>query len=221
MPRITGLLERSKIAQRLCHVLPYRVRVEVEKRTYTSAPSLQQWAREVMNRDIEAFVESLDPRRLNVVEVSGKIRSAYPWASYTRLEYPKFDLCDPAPTHNGRYDLVICEQVLEHVENPVTAVGNLKALCAPGGMVLVSTPFLIRIHPHPNDFWRFTPDGLKKLLDCQGLRVEWVRSWGNRAAVRGNFRVWAPYRPWQSLRNEPDVPVVVWALARLAGASEA
>ena len=174
-----------------------------------------------MNRDVEVLLESLDPRQLNVVEVSGSIRSGYPWASYTRLEYPEFDLSDPALTHDGRYDLVICEQVLEHVENPLTAVSNLKALCAPRGRLLVSTPFLIRIHGYPQDFWRFTPDGLKKLLECQGLRVEWVRSWGNRAVIRGNFRVWAPYRPWRSLKNEPDLPVVVWALAHVADGAEA
>jgi SAM-dependent methyltransferase len=174
-----------------------------------------------MNRDIDALFASLDPKKLSVIEVSGCDRSNYPWASYTRTEYPEFDLCDPSATHNGRYDLVICEQVLEHVENPVTAVRNLKALCAPDGMLLVSTPFLIRIHPTPQDFWRFTPEGLKKLLECQGLRVEWVHSWGNRAVVRRNFRVWARYRPWQSLKNEPNFPVMVWALAHVADAPEA
>jgi SAM-dependent methyltransferase len=173
-----------------------------------------------MNRDIEALFQSLDPSGLNVAEISGRRRSAYPWASYPRLAYPEFDLCDSPATH-GHYDLVICEQVLEHVENPVTAVDTLKALCAPSGMLLVSTPFLIRIHNYPTDFWRFTPDGLRKLLECRGLHVEGVRSWGNRAVVRANFRVWALYWPWRSLKNEPDLPVVVWALARLANGSEA
>lgn len=167
-----------------------------------------------MNRDIEALLASLRPSQLSVVEVSGRIRSGHPWRSYTRLEYPEFDLCDPSRPQPGRYDLVICEQVLEHVENPLTAVGNLKALCAPGGLLLVSTPFLIPIHPNPGDFWRFTPDGLRKLLECQGLHVEWVRSWGNRAAVRANLRVWAPYWPGRSLKNRPGAAVQVWALAR-------
>lgn len=227
----TSALQRSKIARGLWHLVPFAVRDAVWKTTYRvlaelrapifGATSVRQWQREVMNRDVETLFQSLGPRGLSVVEVSGMIRSGYPWASYRRLEYPEFDLCDPSPTHDGRYDLVICEQVLEHVENPVTAVGNLKALCAPGGLLLVSTPFLIRIHPDPGDFWRFTPDGLKKLLECQGLRVEWVRSWGNRAVVRGNFRVWAPYWPGRNLKNDPDLAVQVWALARMGDVSEA
>lgn len=226
--RLTGRLQHSGIARRLWHGLPYRMRVDVARRVEGAAktlfpptPALRQWLREVMNRDIEALFQSLDRSELNVLEVSGAIRSDYAWGSYTRVEYPEFDLCDPALPDIGRYDLVICEQVLEHVEDPITAVRNLKALCAPGGMLLVSTPFLVRVHPNPRDFWRFTPDGLKKLLECQGLRAEWVRSWGNRAVVRRNFGVWPPYRRWRSLRNEPDIPVVVWALARRDDAPEA
>lgn len=226
MPLDTAL-RRSNVARRLWHVLPYRVRDEVWKSTYRGRwvrdvfHTHGHWVREVMRRDIEALIELLDPSGLNVVEVSGGRRSGYPWASYTQLAYPEFDLCDPPATHGGHYDLVICEQVLEHVDNPVTAVHTLKALCAPGGMLLVSTPFLIRIHHHPADYWRFTPDGLRKLLECQGLHVEWVRSWGNRAAVRRNLRVWVHYWPWRSLKNDPDVPVMVWALARSTDASEA
>jgi hypothetical protein len=66
----------------------------------------------------------------------------------------------------------------------------------------------------PEDYWRFTPDGLRLLLARPGFEVEWVKSWGNKSAVAGNLRRWAFYRPWRSLRNRPDTPLVVWALAR-------
>src|SRR5215216_7491255 len=51
-------------------------------------------------------------------------------------------------------------------------------MCRPGGLVLVNMPFLIRIHDHPGDYWRFTPDGSRFLLTAVGLDVQWVRSWG-------------------------------------------
>jgi hypothetical protein len=107
---------------------------------------------------------------------------------------------------------VICEQVLEHVIDPWRAAGNLQRMCRPGGLVLVNMPFLIRIHDHPGDYWRFTPDALRFLLTAVGLDVQWVRSWGNRSCVRANFDVWRRYRPWHSLRNEDPLPVVVWRL---------
>ena len=64
------------------------------------------------------------------------------------------------------------------------------------------------------DYWRFTPRGLRTLLEGAGLEVERVESWGNRECVIGNFSRWSAYRRWHSMRNEPDFPVQVWAVAR-------
>ena len=64
------------------------------------------------------------------------------------------------------------------------------------------------------DYWRFTPRGLRTLLERSGIEVEEVGSWGNRDCVVGNFDKWPAFRWWHSLRNEPDLPVQVWAFAR-------
>jgi len=176
------------------------------------APPERQWLRQAMNREVDELFRSLDPPALDAVEVSGKLHGDKPWRSYTRLEYPAFDLCDPPPALES-FDLVICEQVLEHVPDPCAAAATLAALCRPGGRLLVSTPFLLRIHDHPGDYWRFTPDGLRILLEANGMSVAWVHSWGNRAAVRANLNRWKPYRRWRSLDNDERTPIVVWALA--------
>jgi SAM-dependent methyltransferase len=167
--------------------------------------------RQIMNRDVDDVLRTLPPEDFDAVEVSGRLRGELPWKSYTALEYPAFDLCAGTPSQS--FDLVICEQVLEHVPDLFTAVKNLFALCRPGGLLLVSTPFLLRIHGTPDDFWRFTPNGLKQLLEQGGFDVKWVRSWGNRSCVRRNLRRWLPYQSWRSLRNDSETPMVVWALA--------
>ena len=64
------------------------------------------------------------------------------------------------------------------------------------------------------DYWRFTPRGLRTLLERAGLEVDAVGSWGNRRCVAGNLDHWPAYRRWHSLRDEPDLPVQVWAFAR-------
>jgi SAM-dependent methyltransferase len=151
-----------------------------------------------------------------VVEISGHLRALWPWRSYTSLIYPEVDLCDRRTWPARQFDLVICEQVLEHVPDPTTAVEGLLALCRPTGFVYVSTPFLIRVHDDPHDYWRFTPLGLETLLRSQGLEPLWVRSWGNRQAIVANFDRWVARFPWQSLKSEPKLPVVVWALAQPA-----
>jgi 2-polyprenyl-3-methyl-5-hydroxy-6-metoxy-1,4-benzoquinol methylase len=170
--------------------------------------------REVMNRAADDFFSTLPPETHDAVEVSGRLRADLPWRSYARLEYPEFDLSDGSKAPGPAYDVVICEQVLEHVPDPVVAADNLRLLCRGGGRLYVSTPFMVKIHGAPGDYWRFTPDGLRVLLERAGFAVESIESWGNRACVRGNLGRWLPYRRWHSLRNEPDFPLMVWAVAR-------
>jgi SAM-dependent methyltransferase len=157
--------------------------------------------------------EELDPESLNAAEVSGCTWCFLPWGSYSKLSFPAFDLCTPPDPLPGPFDLVICEQVLEHVVDPLTAVRTLRQLCKPDGYVFVSTPFLVRLHNDPGDYWRFTPAGLERLLRSQGLNPVWVRSWGNREVIVANFDTWVRRLPWQPIRNEPHLPAVVWALA--------
>lgn len=166
---------------------------------------------------MDAHIAALGPQRLRAAEISGDSHSGKGWREYVTLDYPEFDLCAPLADHET-YDVVICEQVIEHVVDPFLAAENLRGLCAPGGHVIVSTPFLIKVHELPlygmPDYWRFTPRGLRTLLERAGLEVDEVRSWGNRRVIAGNLDRWTAYRPWHSLRNEPDIPVQVWAFAR-------
>jgi SAM-dependent methyltransferase len=166
-----------------------------------------------MLHDERAYVDGLDRSRLRAVECSSATWSTHGWAAHTSLEYPEFDLCSPPPDHET-YDVVFCEQVLEHVVDPIRAARTLFDLCAPGGRVVVSTPFLVRVHKAPGDYWRFTDDGLRLLLERAGLEVEVVKQWGNRRAVAGNLWRWPAQRWWRSLSNVDDAPVVVWAYAR-------
>jgi hypothetical protein len=176
-----------------------------------------QWQRVKMNEDVSRFIDALDPSLRSAAEISGSAHKRKPWKSHVSLNYPDFDLCAPL-AGQGPFDVVICEQVIEHVVDPCTAAANLRGLSSPGGHVVVSTPFLVRIHDLPGyglkDYWRFTPRGLRTLLERAGLEVQTVGSWGNRSCVVGNFDRWPAYRRWHSLRSEPDLPVQVWAFAR-------
>jgi SAM-dependent methyltransferase len=177
-----------------------------------------QWQRVALNDAVGRHLDALGPAGLTAAEISGSAQGERPWRSFTSLDYPAFDLCAPLADDIGPFDVVVCEQVLEHVIDPCAAADNLRRLVVPGGHVVVSTPLLIRVHELPAygmpDYWRFTPRGLRTLLERAGLEVDEVGSWGNRRVVVGNLERWPAYRRWHSLRNEPDVAVQVWAFAR-------
>jgi SAM-dependent methyltransferase len=176
-----------------------------------------QWQRVVLNQVVRERLISLSPATCDAAEISGDARADLDWRSFTSLDFPAFDVCAPRGDE-GTYDVVICEQVIEHVIDPFLAVRNLRALTRPGGYVIVSTPFLIRVHELPaygmRDYWRFTPNGMRQLLESAGLTVEEIGSWGNRRVVVGNFDRWPSFRRWHPLGNEPDLPVQVWGIAR-------
>lgn len=182
-----------------------------------AATAVDHWQRKVLYESVDAHIDALGPSGLRAAEISGENHAAKPWMEFTNLDYPAFDLMAPVEDPH-RFDVVICEQVLEHVDDPWTAAANLGRLCVPGGHVIVSTPFLVRIHELPEygmrDYWRFTPRGLRVLLEAGGLEVSAVQSWGNRECVVGNLSRWSAYRRWHSLRNEPDLAIQVWAFAR-------
>jgi SAM-dependent methyltransferase len=177
-----------------------------------------------MSDAIDAHIASLDPASRSAAEISGESHADKSWREYTSLMYPDFDLCAPIEDR-GRFDVVICEQVLEHVDDPWGAAANLRQLAVPGGHVIVSTPFLIKVHELAlfalRDYWRFTPRGLRTLLDSAGLVVDTVETWGNRRCVIGNLRRWSAYRRWHPLHNDPDLAVQVWAFARNPGNHQA
>ena len=183
---------------------------------------LEQWQRVPLIKAVNDHVQRLGPERLEAAEISGADHAGKPWKRFQSLDYPEFDLCAPLATElSGAFDVVLCEQVVEHVVDPNAAAANLRGLVRPGGHVIVSTPFLIRVHELPEygmrDYWRFTPRGLQTLLERAGLEVDDVGSWGNRRVIAGNLYHWPAYRRWHTLHNEADMPVQVWAFAHNPG----
>lgn len=68
-----------------------------------------------------------------------------------------------------RFDVVISTETVEHVRDWRTVISNLKNLCAPGGVIIVTTCMPGHYyHPHPDDFWRYTPEDFREIFsDCR------------------------------------------------------
>jgi SAM-dependent methyltransferase len=170
-----------------------------------------------MDRATDELVHALRPETLRVLEVSAGPASRWRsmgFHSYEAAEYPAYDVC-AGPLRMAAFDLVIAEQVFEHLSDPEAAARSVYEMVRPGGHALITTPFLFKLHDAPIDCTRWTPLGLRVLLDRAGFYQLHVGSWGNHACVVANFARSVVYEPRRhSLENDPDLPVVVWALAR-------
>ena len=63
-----------------------------------------------------------------------------------------------------RFKTIICMSVLEHCRDPFKMAKNIQALMADDGILLISVPFSWEIHGFPDDYWRFTPSGVRMLF---------------------------------------------------------
>jgi SAM-dependent methyltransferase len=79
------------------------------------------------------------------------------------------------PLPSGSVDLVMSTQVLEHVEDPRAYLAECARVLRPGGKLLLSTHGLMYYHPDPEDYWRWTCAGLRRLLEDQGFGVVELR----------------------------------------------
>ena len=68
------------------------------------------------------------------------------------------------PFVDDSVDAVICEFVLEHLPGPERVVKEIKRILKPGGLVYVAVPFVASFHSSPEDYYRWTKPGLRRLV---------------------------------------------------------
>jgi hypothetical protein len=67
---------------------------------------------------------------------------------------------------DGEIGTALCLDTLEHCADPMAACRELRrVVSADRGTVVISSVMLMPIHGYPSDYWRFTPEGLRLLLD--------------------------------------------------------
>lgn len=87
------------------------------------------------------------------------------------------------PREAEQADLLLCTEALEHVPDPDAFLKEAYRCLKPGGQLLATVPFAARWHFVPFDYWRFTPSGLKRLLEDAGFCNVKVWARGNALTV--------------------------------------
>jgi 2-polyprenyl-3-methyl-5-hydroxy-6-metoxy-1,4-benzoquinol methylase len=117
--------------------------------------------------------------------VNGSLRPIY--ESWNPAEYVGIDIeygpgvdiiCDAEDIlerfGKNSFDIVVSTELLEHVRNWRKVVSNLKNVCKPGGIIIITTrSFGHHYHGFPYDFWRYEIDDMKYIFsDCNIDKIE-------------------------------------------------
>ena len=147
---------------------PAKRRAPKHHTTYAVRAPLLRWLREE-----GALAARTHGKTLRILDVGCGDKPYYPFFADAAAEYvgvdvvpgPQVDLIggiEAIPVPDASFDLVLCTQVLEHVDDPARAVAELRRVTAPGGRVLLSTHGVQMYHPSPGDYWRWTRTGLER-----------------------------------------------------------
>lgn len=118
-------------------------------------------------------------------------------ASYVAIDLPAADggayamppdvhgSAEALPFASESFDALACFEVLEHVDDPLTAMAEAMRVLRPGGLYVVSVPFIYPLHDRPRDFRRYTPFGLRRSLSEAGFQVVAIRPMLDSIEVAG------------------------------------
>ena len=71
----------------------------------------------------------------------------------------------------GSAGTVLCIETFEHVFAVSKAFDEVFRLLKPGGIFVITSPLNFRIHGYPDDYWRMTPNCLRRHLEPYAARV--------------------------------------------------
>jgi SAM-dependent methyltransferase len=74
------------------------------------------------------------------------------------------------PFKDNVFDFVLAFNIVEHLSRRKEVLGEVYRVLKPGGELIGIIPFLVNVHPDPNDYIRLTDQGLAALFTEIGYR---------------------------------------------------
>lgn len=117
-------------------------------------------------------------------EQEGDLRPLFPGREYIGTDFREGPGVDRVEDLRGltfgdeEVGTAICLDTLEHCADPPMACRELARVTKPGGVCVISSVMLFGIHGYPQDFFRFTPEGFRTMLE-QGFDRTWVGAVGS------------------------------------------
>jgi SAM-dependent methyltransferase len=160
-------------------------------------PNLYPWhfqwlGGKALYADLKAILPSLKGR---VLDVGCGDRPYESWLvgadEYIGIDIrngPKVDFVidhtKPWPLDDDTFDVVLCTQVLEHVPHTEQLLRSIQQVMKPGGVLIVTAPFIYNAHGIPEDYHRFSVYGMEKLLS-ESFEIVETKSLGGIGSTVG------------------------------------
>jgi len=133
-----------------------------------------KYSRYAMYTKIEGFFKEYKPKVGKCLLVGDTLKGGKGNSALTDMlpkgseivapDYPGVDMQD-MPYEDNMFDYVIADQVIEHVRKPWVGVEEVRRVLKPKGLAILTSALIFYMHGVPEDYWRFTPDGLSVLCE--------------------------------------------------------
>ena len=138
---------------------------------------------------IDGYLGDVQSQALTFVEIGSKVVEATqfdikPLLTETQWDYIGVDIeagnnvdvvldnpYDWQEIKDNSVDVILANQVFEHIEFPWITISEIKRVLKPRGLALIVTPAGGIEHRWPYDCWRIYPDGWQALCKHAGLHV--------------------------------------------------
>ena len=82
------------------------------------------------------------------------------------------------PFSSETFDVVLFSEVLEHIDDDQRAISEISRVLRRDGHLILTVPFMYRMHETPHDYRRYTEFELDRLLMGSGLKTVLIRRRG-------------------------------------------
>lgn len=98
------------------------------------------------------------------------------------------------PAEDESFDSAICNAVLEHLEEPESAIRECYRVLKPNGIAIYTAPFIWHLHEEPRDFYRYSKYGLRYLFGKAGFEIIEIKALSGFWVTFGQLFVYNLYR---------------------------
>lgn len=147
-------------------------------------------ARTLFNLEIEKSVKNINGV---IIDLGGGERPSYErfWyinpENFIRVDVSEkarpdvvADINKPLPFSDNFADTIFLFNVIYILEDPGKTLREINRILKPGGKLFITSPFIFNEAKEPADYWRFTSQGLERLLKGAGFDNFLIKPVGER-----------------------------------------